>query len=120
VDSEVFLRKQELLVQLGRSNSLKVDMTCCCYTGTKGDIYPQDGRGKGGAALLKEGEWNTLHVCARGDRFEVCLNDTKTTDYTNAAYSGAAPLGLEVHPGLAMSVQFKDIVVKGAYGENGE
>ena len=101
VDSGVFLRKPELQVQLGQSNSLKIDMTCCFYTGTKGDIYPQAGR-------------------ARGDRFEVWLNGTKTTDYTNVAYPSAAPLGLQVHPGLAMSVQFKDIVVKSAYGESGE
>ena len=120
VDSGVFLRKPELQVQLGQSNSLKIDMTCCFYTGTKGDIYPQAGRGKGVAALLKEGEWNTLRVRARGDRFEVWLNGTKTTDYTNAAYPSAAPIGLQVHPGLAMSVQFKDIVVKSAYGESVE
>ena len=87
---------------------------------TKGDIYPQAGRGKGVSALLKEGEWNTLRVRARGDRFEVWLNGTKTTDYTNPAYPSTAPLGLQVHPGLAMSVQFKDIVVKSAYGESGE
>jgi hypothetical protein len=67
----------------------------------------------------KEGEWNTLRVRAFGDRFEVWLNGTKTTDYTNAAYPGAAPIGLQVHPGLAMSVQFKDIVVKSAYGDSG-
>jgi len=89
-----------------------VDMTCCFYTGTKGDIHPQAGRGKGVAPLLKEGEWNTLRVRARGDRFEVWLNGTKTTDYTDAAYPVTAPLGLQVHPGLAMSVQFNNIVVK--------
>jgi hypothetical protein len=120
VDSGVFLRKPELQNQLGQSNSLKVDMTCYFYTVTKGDIYPQAGRGKGVAALLKEGEWTTLRVRARGDRFEVWLNGTKTTEYTNPAYPGAAPLGLQVHPGLAMSVQFKDIVVTSAYGESGE
>jgi hypothetical protein len=38
MDLGVFLRKLELMVQLGQSNSLKVDMTCCFYTGTKGDI----------------------------------------------------------------------------------
>ncbi len=52
--------------------------------------------------------------------FEVWLNGTKTTDYINAANPGNAPIGLQVHPGLAMSVQFKDIVVKSAYGESGE
>ncbi len=56
----------------------------------------------------------------RGDRFEVWLNGTKTTDYTNSAYPDTAPLGLQVHPGQAMSVQFKGIVVKSAYGESGE
>ena len=120
VDSGVFLRKPELQVQLGQSNSLKVETTCCFYMDIKGDIYPQAGRGNGVAPLLKDGEWNTLRVSAHGDRFEVCLNGTKTTDYTNAAYPGAAPLGLQVHPGLAMSVQFKDSVVKSAYGESGE
>ena len=78
------------------------------------------GRRKGVAARLKEGEWNTLRVHARGERFEVWLNGTKTTDYTNPTYPGAAPLGLQVHPGIAISVQFKDIVVKSAYGESGE
>jgi hypothetical protein len=57
---------------------------------------------------------------ARGDHFEVWLNGIKTTDYANAAYPGAAPIGLQVHPGLVMSEQFKDIVVKSAYGESGE
>jgi hypothetical protein len=94
-------------------------MTSYIYASTKGDIYPQAGRGKGVTALLKEGEWNTLRIRASGDRFEVWLNGTKTTDYTTAAYPGAAPLGLQVHPGLAMSDQFKDIVVKSAYEENG-
>jgi len=69
-------------------------MTCCFYIGTKGDIYPQAGRSKGVAALLKEGEWNTLRARARGDRFEVWFNGTKTTDYTNAACPGRAPIGL--------------------------
>jgi hypothetical protein len=52
-----------------------------------------------------------------GAPLEFLLNGTKTTDYTNAAYLGSAPIGLQVHPGLAMSVQFKEIVVKSAYGE---
>jgi hypothetical protein len=34
--------------------------------------------------------------------------------------SRPAPLGLQVYPDLAMSVQFRDIVVKSAYGESGE
>jgi hypothetical protein len=34
----VFLRKPELHVQLGQSNSLRIDMTWCFYTGTKGVI----------------------------------------------------------------------------------
>ena len=83
-------------------------------------MYPHAGRGKGVAAILKEGERNALRVRARGDRFEVWLNGTKTTDYTTPAYPSAAPLGLQVHPGLVMSVQFKDIVVKSTYGESGE
>ncbi len=73
VDSGVFLRKPELQVQLGQSNSLKINMTCCFYTGTKGDIYPQARRGKGVGALLKEGDWNSRRIRAGGARFEVWL-----------------------------------------------
>ncbi len=120
MDSGVFLRKPEIQVQLGNSNSLKVDIICCFNTGTKGSIYQQAGRGKGVAALLKEGNWNMLRVSARGDRFDVWINGTKTTNYTNAAYPGLAPIGHQVHSGLAMSVQFKDVVVKSEYVESGE
>ncbi len=70
--------------------------------------------------MSPDSQWNILRVRARGDRYEVWLNGIKTTEYTNATYPGSAPIGLQVHPGLAMSVQFKDIVVKSAYGESGE
>ncbi len=70
--------------------------------------------------ILKEGDWNTLRVRVRGDRFEDWLSGTRTTDYTKAGYPGSAPSGLQVHPGRAMSVYFKDIVVKSAHGESGE
>jgi hypothetical protein len=106
--------------QLGQSNSLNLYMTCCFNTGTKGNIDPLDGRGKGVATLVKEGEWNILRVRARGDRFEVWMNGIKTTEYTNATSPGYAPIGLQVHPDRALSVQFKDIVVQSAYGESGE
>jgi hypothetical protein len=95
-------------------------MTRNFHAGTKVNIYLRAGHGKGVTCLPKDGQWNNLRVRALGDRFEVWLNGTKTTDYTNAAYPSAAPIGLQVHPGLAMSVQFKDIVVKSAYGEGGE
>jgi hypothetical protein len=52
VDFGVFLRRPDQQVQLGQSNSLKVDMTCCFHTGTKGDSYPQTGRGNSFAVLL--------------------------------------------------------------------
>ena len=58
-------------------------MTFYLYAGIKNDTNPQAGRGKGVAALLKEGEWNTLRVRARGDRFEVWLNGTNTTEDIN-------------------------------------
>jgi hypothetical protein len=76
----------------GRKRKNAFKLACCFSTGTKGGIYAQAGCGKGVAAILK------LRVRARGDRFEVWLNGTKTTDYTNASYPGVAPLGLQVPP----------------------
>ena len=105
IDSGVMLREPEVQVQIGVSRSLKRDMTCCFYTGT----YPEEARAQGVDALLKAGEWNRLRVEAKGDTFTVWLNGQQVSRYTAAKYRDPGPIGLQVHGGLLMKVEFRDV-----------
>ena len=59
--------------------------------------------------LLKEGEWNKLRFIANGDNLKVWLNDQQVLDTSIASYSYAAPIGLQVHSGLKMKIEFRNI-----------
>ncbi|MFM7243820.1 MAG: DUF1080 domain-containing protein [Planctomycetaceae bacterium] len=105
IDSGIMVRKPELQVQIGVSRSLKRDMTCSFYTGK----YPEEARAPRAADLLKAGDWNRIRVEARGDTFTVWLNGEQVSSYTSAKYDGAAPIGLQIHAGLPMKVEFRNI-----------
>ena len=105
IDSGIMLRKPELQVQIGVSRSLKRDMTCSFYTGT----YPEEARAPRAGDLLKPDDWNRIRVEARGDTFTVWLNGEQVSQYTNAAYAEPAPIGLQIHAGLPMEVEFRNI-----------
>ncbi len=111
IDSGIMLRKPELQMQMGISRSLKKDMTCSFYTGGK-DKYPEAGQGKNIEKLLKEGAWNKYRLEAKGDTFTVWLNGEQVAKYTDAKYAGPGPIGLQIHPGLAMKVEFRNIRAK--------
>ena len=108
VDSGVMFRKPELQLQFGVSRSLKKDMTCSFYTGGEAK-YPEAGHAKGVPELLKTGEWNHIRLEARGDRFKVWLNEKLVSDYQNPKYSEAAPVGLQIHPGVKMKIEFRNV-----------
>lgn len=108
IDSGIMLRKPELQVQFGVSRSLKRDMTCCFYIGN----YPEEGRGKDVEKYLKVGDWNRIRYQAKGDTFTIWLNGEKVTEYTNAKFSGAGPIGLQIHAKLKMKVEFRSIQVQ--------
>ncbi len=105
IDSGIMLRKPEVQVQIGVSRSLKRDMTCSFYTGT----YPEAARAERAGELLKSGDWNRIRVEARGDTFTVWLNGEQVSRYSDQKYSGPAPIGLQIHAGLPMKVEFRDI-----------
>jgi hypothetical protein len=105
IDSGIMVRKPELQVQIGVSRSLKRDMTCSFYNGK----YPEEARANRAAELLKPGEWNRIRVEAKGDTFTVWLNGEQVSQYTNAAYGEPAPIGLQIHGGLVMKVEFRDL-----------
>jgi hypothetical protein len=111
VDSGVMLRKAappakgDLQVQIGTSRSLKVDMTASVYAHGK---YPEPGRAKV-EKLLKVGDWNKLRIEAKGNVFKIRLNGQQVVTYEDPAYPNAGPIGLQVHAGVKMTVEFRNI-----------
>ena len=105
IDSGIMVRKPELQVQIGMSRSLKKDMTCSFYNGK----YPEEARANRAADLLKAGEWNRIRVEAKGDTFTVWLNGEQVSQYKDAKYAEPAPIGLQIHGGLVMKVEFRDL-----------
>ena len=108
IDSGFMMRKPEIQMQIGTSRSLKTDMTGCFYIGN----YPEAGQAKERAKLLKPGDWNHFKLIAKGDTFTVFINGTQAVSYQNAKYAEPAPIGLQIHPGLDMKVEFRNLKVK--------
>jgi hypothetical protein len=105
IDSGIMMRKPEAQVQIGISRSLKKDMTCSFYVGK----YPEEAQAKRAGELLKKDDWNRIRVQAKGDTFTVWLNGEQVSQMTDAKYSGEAPIGLQIHGGVVMKVEFRDI-----------
>lgn len=109
VDTGVEMRNPKIQLQLGISGSLKVDMSGSFYVGGK-PAYPEEGQSKNAAKLMKpEGEWNTFRIQAKGTTFICWINGTKTVEYTNPKFAGPAPIGLQIHAGLAMKCEYRNI-----------
>ncbi len=110
VDTGVEMRKPNIQLQLGVSGSLKVDMSGSFYVGKAG--YPEAGQAKEAKTLMKpEGEWNTFRIQAKGDTFTCWINGKKASEYTDAKFSGAAPLGLQIHPGVEMKCEYRNVKI---------
>ncbi len=106
IDSGVFLRHENDQIQIGISGKLKRDMTGSPYIAKK-KSYPAEAEGV--AELLKEGEWNRLKVTAKGNLYTVELNGKKILEYTSDTAKEKGPVGLQVHPGMEMKIEFRDI-----------
>lgn len=111
IDSGFMIRKPELQMQIGVSRSLKKDMTCSFYTGGQ-ERYPEAGQAKDIEKVLKPGDWNTIRLMAKGDTFTVWCNGVKVTEYKNPKYASPAPIGLQIHPGVKMKVEFRNIKIQ--------
>lgn len=105
IDSGIMLRRPEVQVQIGVSRSLKRDMTCSFYVGS----YPEESRAARAADVLVAGDWNRIRVAARGDTFTVWLNGVQVSSYTSGRHARPGPIGLQVHAGVPMKVEFRDI-----------
>lgn len=109
VDTGVEMRKPHLQLQLGISGSLRVDMSGSFYTGGK-PAYPEAGQAKEAKKLMKpEGNWNTFRIQAKGNTFTCWINGTKASEYTDPKFSGAAPIGLQIHPKVAMKCEYRNV-----------
>jgi hypothetical protein len=108
VDTGFMMRKPEIQMQLGISRSLKKDMSGSFYNGK----YPEAGQAKESAKLMKKDDWNKFRLQAKGDTFTVWINGEKAAEYTDAKYAAEGPIGLQIHPGVAMKVEFRNIQLK--------
>ncbi len=108
IDSGVFLRHENDQIQIGISGSLKRDMTGSPYISSKRS-YPAEAEGV--AELLKEGKWNKMKITAKGKVYTVELNGKKVLEYTSDTAKEKGPVGLQVHPGMEMKVEFRDITL---------
>jgi Domain of Unknown Function (DUF1080) len=109
IDSGFMIRKPQIQLQIGVSRSLKKDMTGSFYAHGG---YPEAGQAKNAAKQIKVGEWTKIRLQAVGPKYTVWLNGEKAVEYEDPAFPNAAPIGLQIHGGLKMKVEFKNIRVK--------
>jgi len=108
IDSGIDFRKPNIQLQLGVSRSLKRDMSGSFYVGKPG--YPEAGQAKNAAQLMHpEGQWNTFRLEAKGTTFTVWINGQQAAQYTDEKFDGAAPIGLQIHGGLKMKVEYRNL-----------
>jgi hypothetical protein len=104
VDTGIFIRNQDQ-IQIGISGSLKRDMTGSPYI--PGKSYPVEATGV--KELLKEHNWNSMKIEARGPQYKVWLNGKQVLDYTSQTAIAEGPIGIQLHPGKEMSAEYRDI-----------
>ncbi|WP_035611151.1 DUF1080 domain-containing protein [Haloferula sp. BvORR071] len=108
IDSGVFVRTEGDQIQIGVSGSLKRDLTCSPYISKTGK-YPVEANVKD---ILKPGEWNAFTITAQGAHYLVTLNGKQVLDYTSETAVAEGPIGLQVHPGVEMIIEFRNLEVK--------
>ncbi len=105
VDSGVFLRGENDQIQIGISGSLKRDLTCSPYI--PGLRYPVEA--KGVAQILKPKDWNTMKILVKDKTYTVWLNGQEVMTYTSEKIPATGPIGLQLHPGNEMKIQYRKI-----------
>jgi hypothetical protein len=63
---------------------------------------------------IKPADWNEYRIVAKGGHLQHFINGVQTVDVTDETAVGAKKgvLALQLHAGTAMTVQFKDLVLK--------
>lgn len=107
VDSGIFLRDENLQIQIGISGSLKRDLTGSPYIPGKG--YPVEADN----SALDESGWNTMRIEARGNHLKVWLNDQQVLDFRAEESAPQGPIGLQLHGGNTMTAAFRNMKIVG-------
>ena len=110
-DTGVFPRGNGHQVQIGISRSLQRDMTACIYA-PKDDKGAYPGQTDKVAEFHKVGEWNHLKIIMKGKRVQTILNGEPFVDYEGITMNEKGPIGLQLHGGVHMAVQFRNIKIK--------
>lgn len=108
VDSGVFLRTTKQQVQIGRSGSLKRDMTGSMYVPGKG--YP-GGDAKGVTEQLTPGTWHRMKIRAVGPAYTLWFNGEEVFRFTGEKAPKEGAIGLQIHPNLAMRIDFRKLTL---------
>ena len=108
-DSGVFLRSINEQIQIGVSRSLKRDMTGSPYIGSKRG-YPVEA--KAAHALVGKGGWIPMKIEAKGGRYRVWVAGKQVLDYRSDTAPMEGPVGLQVHPGVEMKIEFRRLKLK--------
>lgn len=108
VDSGVFLRGENDQIQIGISGSLKKDMTASPYIPKL--RYPVEAQNV--SKILKPKDWNSMEIKVMDKTYSVILNNKPVMSYTSEGIPTEGPIGLQLHPGNEMSIDFKKIQVK--------
>ncbi|TAE76181.1 MAG: DUF1080 domain-containing protein [Verrucomicrobia bacterium] len=109
IDSGIFLRRENEQIQIGTSRSLGRDMSGSPYIASRG-AYPVEAAGV--SELLKRGEWNRMRIEARGQNYAVWLNGKRVVEYRSETAIESGPVGLQVHPGVEMKVEFRGLGIE--------
>jgi hypothetical protein len=98
------LRGQKTVIKPGADGGKKPAVEVVGETGNSDDIQ----------ASIKSEDWNEYKIVAKGNHLQHFINgkqtiDVKDEDSANAAKDGI--LGLQIHQGPAMVVQYKDLLL---------
>lgn len=104
VDSGIFLRSENDQIQIGISGSLKRDLTGSPYLPKL--RYPVEAKVKD---ILKAKDWNTMKIKVVDKTYTVWLNGIEVMNYTSESIPANGPIGIQLHPGNEMSIDYKNI-----------
>lgn len=82
---------------------------------TKREVTKSLGNADSLKAAIKDGEWNSVHIVAKGNHLQhfvngVLMSDVTDNDTINRSMSGL--LGVQVHVGPPMTVEYRNILLK--------
>ena len=104
VDSGIFLRSENDQIQIGISGSLKRDLTASPYLPKL--KYPVEANVKD---ILKLKDWNTMKIKVVDKTYTVWLNGVEVMTYTSESIPANGPIGIQLHPGNEMSINYRNI-----------